>query len=200
MYLGSDRELGCRWWPRVLAPTAPAPEPVARPRVWRRPAPAVTRHGDANAAVFGAWGAYAWVKGINPDDRAKMLHAMSHLLRREVTTRRDLSAAHPGGLTNEDRWTVAAAFNDLTQRLDGGFLAHLRGHCDDLGRVVRLREAACGLMLGFGEPYRPGGNARATYDLLCARLEEHMDRCDGHERCTLLADAEALLTDARRAA
>jgi len=166
-----------------------------KPRVWRKPAVKPVRYGDANAALNGAWGLYCRVCGLHPEqDRPRLRRGAARVARREVGSTKQL--------TRDEKWQVAEWLNDLTEQKDGGYNAHLRGHCDDLGRVSRLYEAASGLLLGLGESITPGAYETPPYELLCDLLQEHEAHCPGQERCTLLADAEALLTgaDARRAA
>lgn len=182
-----------------------APAPVAKPEAPRAWKPRKSREADVEAkpraAMFAAWGAYTWAKGFPGEDRAKMLRAINHIITsREVTTRKPRSPRCPDGMTDDEYSACAARINLWTVALDDGFQDHLRGHCEELGREVKARNAACGLLLNHGEPYYPGGEGPAMFDALCHALEEHLDRCDGHERCTLLAECEALLTDARRAA
>lgn len=109
--LSSDLDL--RTGMAYMPVAEPIPYPVAPAPESERPARApVSRPGDANAALHAAWGEYCKLNGTDPRDRAKLRAGCGKLLKREVTSCREL--------TDAERRLIAKRLNALVDAAKRG--------------------------------------------------------------------------------
>lgn len=170
-------------------------EPTPPPAFRRRSAPEPER-GRWDKAAFAAWNLYCYVHGLDKDDDEMMRKGLRRIVG-PFESRKELNR-EPG----MRRWRRATEeIDQLVQRRDGGFHALLFSHCKPIQSDRRLLPAAYALLLGWDAPTELRGAERETWDTLWEPLAAHANSgCPGGDACTLLAECEALLTDARRAA
>lgn len=164
----------------------PEPEPFRRRPVRER------LHGRWDRAGFAAWRLYCHVHGLDYRDDSRMRKGLSRILRREIATRRSITLPEWRQCTEE--------LDFLIQRRDGGLHGVLFGHCPEIQADRRLLPAVYAVLLGYPDPTPLFGAERETWEHLRNLAVPHCQACHGGEFCTLLAEAEALLSGAGRAA